>query len=84
MNRERRQEFFDVIDTLYEASDRLEDICSDEQDAYDNLSEGLQASRTGDSMLAAVDEMTAINDEIQKIAGRVEKLAKPNKKKKTV
>ena len=55
MNKQRRQELGDVLDYLDDAIDRLEEIRDDEQDAFDSLSERLQNSKTGDSMLAAID-----------------------------
>ena len=55
MNKERRQELGDVIDYLGDATNRLEEIISDEEDSFDNLPEGLQCSRTGDSMQEAME-----------------------------
>ena len=83
MNKERRENLLAVVDILDEAIDALSEVCDEEQEAYDNLSEGLQYSRTGDSMLKAVDEMTAIGSEIEVTKGRIMNLVKPPKPKKT-
>lgn len=82
MNKERREDLCEVIGILDEATDFLNEICDREQEAYDNLSEGLQYSSTGDSMMAAVDEMGAISAEIESTKKRIFLLAKPPKKAK--
>ena len=81
MNKERRQELFDVVDLLYDAIDRLEEIRDDEQDAFDDLSEGLQDSKTGESMLNAIDMLDSLNSEIQTVKGKVEAMASNKKAK---
>lgn len=81
MNRERREELNEVVESLEDASARLQEIRDDEQCAYDDLSEGLQYSRTGESMMAAVDEMESIDEDIQKVIDRVNIMIKPPKKK---
>ncbi len=72
MNKQRRQELCDVLDYLDEAIDRLEEIKDDEQEAFDNLSDGLQNSRTGDSMQMAIDQMTEIGNDIEVVKDKVE------------
>lgn len=81
MNKERREELYDVVSSLEEASSLLIDVRDEEQDAFDDLSEGLQCSRTGDSMLEAIDTMDSIDDDIQKVIERVNFMIKPPRKK---
>lgn len=81
MNKERREELYGVVESLEEANDLLQDVIDEEQEAYDDLSEGLQFSRTGDSMQNAIDEMNGIGDDIQKVIGRVNNMIKPPRKK---
>lgn len=81
MNKERREILLTAADILDEAIDVLVEVRDEEQEAFDNLSEGLQYSRTGDSMMQAIDEITAIEAEIVGTRERIMKLAKPKKAK---
>ena len=82
MNKERRQELVDVIDYLDDAIDRLEEIISDEEDSFDNLPEGLQCSRTGDSMQEAMDRMRGFCDDIEAVKSKVNDMMLNKKPKK--
>ena len=81
MNKERRQELGEVIDYLDDAIMRLEEIRDDEQDSFDNLPEGLQNSRTGDSMLEAIDRLEGFCDDIEKVKANVSDMMSNKKKK---
>lgn len=76
MNKARRQELYDVINLLEEASGRLEEIQNDEQDAFDNLPESLQYSTRGDSMQEAIDTMETWNNEIASTIQKITDYAK--------
>ncbi len=67
MNKERRDRLSDVIASLEEAKDLLEDVKSDEQEAFDNMPEGLQSSERGSKMLDYIDLMEEAGDKIDKI-----------------
>lgn len=82
MNKERKEELYEVVECLEDASLALQEVRNEEQDAYDDLSEGLQYSRTGESMQNAIDEMDSIDTDIQKVIIRVNNMIKPPKKKK--
>lgn len=82
MNKERKEELYEVVECLEEASSALQEVRDEEQDAYDDLSEGLQCSRTGESIQNAIDEMEAIDTDIQNVITRVNNMIKPPKKKK--
>lgn len=82
MNKERKEELYEVVECLEEASSALQEVRDEEQDAYDDLSEGLQCSRTGESMQNAIDEMEAIDTDIQNVITRINNMIKPPKKKK--
>lgn len=66
MNKERREELSDVSQLLQDALDRLDEIRSEEQDAYDNLPEYLQVGPAGNAMQNSIDMMnsweTRVND----------------------
>ena len=50
MNNKRRSNLSGVVDLLNKAIDRLEDISSEESEAFDNLPESFQNSELGESM----------------------------------
>lgn len=81
MNKERRENLLAAVDVLDEAINVLVEVRDEEQEAFDNLSEGLQYSRTGESMMQAIDEIDAIEAEIEGTKERIMKLAKPKKAK---
>ena len=57
MNQERKNRFYDVIAYLEDAVSEIQDIQNEEQDAFDNLSPGLQCSKRGDKMQDYIDLM---------------------------
>lgn len=79
MNKERREELWDVYTSLDEAMSKVIDIRSDEQDSFDNLPDGLQISKTGESIQEAIDWLDSIESDIQNVRDKVEKYIK-NKK----
>ena len=66
MNKQRRTEIEAVLNELADLRSRIESIQSDEQDAYDNMPEGLQQSERGQKAEEACsrleDAVTAIED----------------------
>lgn len=82
MNNERRERLLDAVQSLDDAYDIIDEVCGDEQEAFDNLSEGLQYSATGDSMQNAISEMEDLMTEIGHIKGKVNMMAMPPKRKK--
>ncbi len=64
MNKDRRRQLEDVKDSLDEAIALLNDIKDEEQDAYDNLPESLQASANASKMTDAID---TIDDAISSV-----------------
>lgn len=79
MNKQRRQQLYDATSALDEAVAVIQDIHSEEDEAFNNLSEGLQYSRTGDSMQEAMDTLDGFVDKIEAIKCEIEKFAE-NKK----
>ena len=59
MNKSRRQWLANVISQLEEKRDELWSIYEDEEQAYDNLPEGIQESERGETMQ---DNMGIIED----------------------
>ena len=66
MNKDRQNRFYDVIAHLEDAVSEMRDIQDEEQDAYDNLSPGLQCGSRGDKMMEYMDLMNQSMDQIDK------------------
>lgn len=67
MNNIRRKGLSAIIDELQKLQYELESIATDERDAFDSLSEGLQASMMGQTLEEnsdKLDDATALFDEI--------------------
>lgn len=79
MNKERREELWDVYGYLDDAMGKVIDIRSDEQDSFDNLPDGLQSSKTGEAIQSAIDWLDELESSIQSVRDKVEKYIK-NKK----
>lgn len=75
MNKQRRQDLLDVSALLSEASDRLNEIREEEQEAFDNMPEGLQYSSRGETMQEAIDTMDEWNSAIEDIKSQIEEFA---------
>jgi hypothetical protein len=73
MNKERRDRLSDVIASLEEAKDLLEEVKNDEQDAFDNLPVGLQCSERGSKMEEYIELMEDAGDQIDKVCEFIEK-----------
>lgn len=68
MNNQRRKEIEAVLNELADLRSRIETIQSEEQDAYDNMPEGLRASERGEKAEAAcsnLDNAICAFDEIE-------------------
>lgn len=57
MNKARRISIMKTINSLQILKSDVENIQSEEQDAYDNLPESLQDSERGDRMQEAIDNL---------------------------
>jgi hypothetical protein len=57
MNAERRKMIARVIGCISEARGLLEEVCGDEQTAYDNMPLGLQESERGERMAEILFEL---------------------------
>lgn len=73
MNKERRDRLSDVITSLEEAKDLLEDVKNDEQDAFDNLPVGLQCSERGSKMEDYIELMEDAGGQIDNVCMFIEK-----------
>lgn len=76
MNKERRQQLYDATTLLDDAIAAIQDVRAEEEEAFDNLPEGLQGSQTGYNMQLAMEKLEdfencieSIKDEIEDYAG---------------
>ena len=57
MNNARRKALNSIIERLEGLKENLQTVLDEEQDAFDNLPEGLQMSERGETMEGAIDNM---------------------------
>lgn len=79
MNKQRRQQLYDATAALDEAVAVIQDIHSEEDEAFNNLSEGLQCAKTGESMQEAMDKLEGFVDKIETVKSEIEEFIE-NKK----
>ena len=64
MNNTRRKEVKSIIEALLEIKARIDIVADEEQDAFDNLPEGLQCSMRGEDMEEAASNLADASDTI--------------------
>lgn len=57
MNKSRLKNISDIIGSMNEIEDKLVYILNDENDSYDNMTEGLQCSKQGERSENAIDNL---------------------------
>lgn len=74
MNKQRREKirqlkarFQDIQTELKQASSKLSSILNEEQDAFDNMPEGLQSSYRGMCSEDAIDSMEEASDKLDEV-----------------
>ena len=75
MNKRRRTELNSIIEILEDANSRLETVKDEEQEAHDNLPEGIQYSERGEQMEQYVDSMDEAYDSIQEAIDTLTEIA---------
>ncbi len=65
MNKQDRKELSEALAKAEEALDTIREISEREQEKYDNLPEGLQASDRGDSIQEAIGALEDAADEME-------------------
>lgn len=66
MNKNRRNRIVEIIDQINDVKNDIDDIISEERDAYDNLPDGLQTGVKGDKIESAVAAMESSNESLDK------------------
>ena len=64
MNKERRKIIEEAIEMINEANDLLATVRDEEQEAFDNLPEGIQMSERGETMERYISDLDEIIDTI--------------------
>lgn len=64
MNKERRKIIEEAIGKINEANDLLATVRDEEQEAFDNLPEGIQMSERGETMEQYISDLDAFIDTI--------------------
>lgn len=65
MNKQRRSTLRAINDRLSTIKDEIEAVMDEEQDAYDNLPDGLRDGDKGDQMADNVSELQGVIDTIE-------------------
>lgn len=65
MNAQRRKQLENIISKLEELKNDIEMTRDAEQEAYDNLPEGLQVSQRGENIESAVNALDSAYDSIE-------------------
>lgn len=80
MNKERRQQLYDATSLLDDAISIIQDIHAEEEEAFDNLNEGLQCGKTGDSMQTAMEKLDGFWSRLEADKKEIEDYASGKKK----
>lgn len=64
MNKADRKRLEEAIELIQRAREIVEEIASVEQEKFDNLSEGLQATEKGYKLEEAASTLDCVNDEL--------------------
>ena len=74
MNKQRWKKISEIIEKLEDIVVELEELASEERDAYDNLPESIQYSERGEAMDAAADELDEVSGEVTDLSERLEEI----------
>lgn len=72
MNKERRKAIDDLMESVEECKNQLEMIRDAEQEAYDNLPEGIQMSERGEVMETAISNLEEAYDSLDSVLESLE------------
>ena len=71
MNKQRRKELDEIHGILLEMSERLQMVADDEQEAFDNLPEGLQQSERGQTMEETAENLQEWAETLADLVGNL-------------
>ena len=77
MNKTRRKILEGIIEVLQEQKTAIESVCEEEQEAYDNLPDGIQDSERGQTLSDNVSDLeqasSDLDDLIEQLQGVADK-----------
>lgn len=74
MNKQRRAAIAKIIDKINQNKDELQSVLDDEEYAYDNLNEGLQATEMGQTMEEAIDMLNEAIEGLDEVTSNLSDL----------
>lgn len=74
MNKQRRKELEEAVRLLEEAYSTIEIIMEQEQEAFDNMPEGLQESERGEQMQENIDNLDSCLSDLENVKEQVEEV----------
>lgn len=80
MNKERRQQLYDAVSLLDDAIAVIQDVHAEEEEAFENLPEGLQGSQNGYNMQLAMEKLEDFENRIESIKDEIEDYSSCKKK----
>lgn len=72
MNKERRKRIAEAVELLQRVLAILDEVGSEERDAFDNLPEGIQNSERGEAMGEAADTLEEAASSAEEIVSNLE------------
>ena len=72
MNKIRRAKLQKAYNQLDNIKDIINDVMEEEQESFDNLSEGLQMSERGERMEENVDTLSEIIDSLDEVRSQID------------
>jgi hypothetical protein len=76
MNKNRRNRIVEIIDQINDVKNDIEDIISEERDAYDSLPESFQTGAKGDKIESAIAALDASNESLDKAIAKLNEAMK--------
>lgn len=74
MNKTRRKWIESLVEKLYEIQSDVDSIADEENEAYENLPEGIQDSDRGNTMYENVDDLQDISNGIEDTIDRLNEI----------
>lgn len=72
MNQQRRARITALISQLVDLENELNEVLSEEQDAYDNMPEGLQNSQRGEQMQNSISYLENAQGTLDTLCGELQ------------
>lgn len=74
MNKSRRKALEGIIEKIRGLKEELDDVKDEEQEALDNLPQGIQESERGEEMMNGIEVLEDAGDDLESIICNLEEL----------